>query len=92
MQNKINLGIIGKNFGYRVIYKAFLKNSKYKIKGFSFRSKKINKIEIPKNIKIYSGRPINWVTGIIKRPQLWGNHAVRVRHEWQLMCGCTPQR
>ena len=54
MQNKINLGIIGKNFGYRVIYKAFLKNSKYKIKGFSFRSKKINKIEIPKNIKIYS--------------------------------------
>ena len=54
MQNKINLGIIGKNFGYHVIYKAFLKNKKYKIKGFSFKSKKINKVEIPKDIKIYS--------------------------------------
>ncbi len=37
MQNKINLGIIGKNFGYHVIYKSFLKNKKYKIKGFSFK-------------------------------------------------------
>ena len=40
MQNKINLGIIGKNFGYHVIYKSFLKNKKYKIKGFAFKSKK----------------------------------------------------
>ena len=56
MQNKINLGIIGKNFGYNVIYKSFLKNKKYKIKGFSFKSKKIDKIRIQKNIKIYS----NW--------------------------------
>ena len=48
MQNKINLGIIGKNFGYHVIYKSFLKNKKYKIKGFSFKSKKIKKIKIPK--------------------------------------------
>ena len=54
MQNKINLGIIGKNFGYHVIYKAFLKNNKYKIKGFSFKSKKTNKVEIPKDIKMYS--------------------------------------
>ena len=54
MQNKINLGIIGKNFGYNVIYKSFLKNKKYKIKGFSFKSKKSDKIKIPKNIKIYS--------------------------------------
>ena len=54
MKNKINLGIIGKNFGYHVIYKAFLKNKKYKIKAFSFRTKKINKIKIPKSIKIYS--------------------------------------
>ena len=52
MQNKINLGIIGKNFGYHVIYKAFSKNKKYKIKAFSFK-KKINKIKIPKSIKIY---------------------------------------
>ena len=54
MKNKINLGIIGKNFGYHVIYKSFLKNKKYKIKGFSFKSKKTKKIKIPKNVKIYS--------------------------------------
>lgn len=53
MKNKINLGIIGKNFGYKVIYKSFLKNKKYKVKGFSFKSKKLNNIKIPKNIKIY---------------------------------------
>lgn len=56
MQNKINLGIIGKNFGYHVIYKSFLKNKKYKLKGFSFKSKKIGKIKIPKSVKLYS----NW--------------------------------
>ena len=53
MQNKINIGIIGRNFGYHVIYKASLKNKKYKIRGFSFKSKKGNKIKIPKNVKIY---------------------------------------
>ena len=56
MQNKINLGIIGKNFGYYVIYKSFLKNKKFKIKGFSFKSKKADKVKVPKNVKIYS----NW--------------------------------
>jgi len=54
MQNKINLGIIGKNFGYNVIYKSFLKNKKYNIKGFSFKSKAVGKIKIPKKIKIYN--------------------------------------
>ena len=54
MQNKINIGIIGKNFGYNVIYKSFLKNKKYKIKGFSFKSKKIEKIKIPRDVHIYS--------------------------------------
>ena len=54
MKNKINIGIIGKNFGYNVIYKSFLKNKKYKIRAFSFKSKKNNKINIPKEIKIYS--------------------------------------
>ena len=54
MQNKINIGIIGRNFGYHVIYKAFLKINKYKVKGFSFKSKKEKKIKIPRNIKIYS--------------------------------------
>ena len=53
MQNKINIGIIGKNFGFQVIYKSFLKNKKYKIKGFSFKSKKIEKIKIPRDIHIY---------------------------------------
>ena len=56
MKNKINLGIIGKNFGYHVIYKSFLKNKKYRFKGFSFKSKKLEKIKIPKNVKLYS----NW--------------------------------
>jgi len=53
MQNKINLGIIGKNFGYHVIYKAFLKNKHYKIKAFSFRSKKVEKLKIPRDVNIY---------------------------------------
>jgi len=53
MQNKINIGIIGKNFGYNVIYKSFLKNKNYRIKGFCFKSKKVKKLKIPKNIKIY---------------------------------------
>ena len=56
MQNKINLGIIGKNFGYKVIYKSFLKNKKFKIVGFSFRKKKNTYIKLPESIKIYS----NW--------------------------------
>ena len=30
MKNKINLGIIGKNFGMQVVYKAFLKNKNLK--------------------------------------------------------------
>ena len=54
MQNKINIGIIGKNFGYKVIYKSFLKNKKFKVIGFSFREKKIANIELPKTIQIYS--------------------------------------
>ena len=54
MLNKITLGIIGKNFGYRVIYKSFFKNKKYKINSLSFKSKKDKKIKIPKNVKIYS--------------------------------------
>ena len=54
MQNKINIGIIGKNFGYNVIYKSFLKNKNYRIMGFCFKSKKVEKLTIPKNIKIYS--------------------------------------
>ena len=63
MQNKINLGIIGKNFGYHVIYKSFLKNKKFNIKGFSFKSKKNGKIKIPKKIKIYS----NWKKMILDK-------------------------
>ena len=56
MRNKINLGIIGKKFGYNVIYKAFLKNKKFNIVGFSYKSKKNEEINVPKNIKIYP----NW--------------------------------
>ena len=56
MPNKINIGIIGRNFGYHIIYKSFIKNSNYKITGFSFGSKKRKKITFPKNVKIYT----NW--------------------------------
>ena len=52
-KKKINLGIIGRNFGYNVIYKSFIKSNDYKILGFSFKSKKNNKVKIPKNIKLY---------------------------------------
>ncbi len=53
MKNKINLGIIGKNFGYNVIYQSFLKNKNFRILGFSFKSANVDKIKIAKNIKIY---------------------------------------
>ena len=56
MQNKIRLGIIGKKFGYNVIYKSFLDSKKYKIKGFAFKSKNLQEIKIPKSVKVYS----NW--------------------------------
>ena len=56
MQNKIRLGIVGKKFGYNVIYKSFLYSKKYKIKGFAFKSKNLQKIKIPKSVKVYS----NW--------------------------------
>ena len=56
-KKKIMLGIIGKNFGYNVIYKSFLKNKNCKVLGFSFKSnKRKNKINIPGNIKLYP----NW--------------------------------
>jgi len=54
MKNKINLGIIGKNFGLQVVYKAFLKNKKFKVLGFSYKSKNFDKLKIPRNIKVYT--------------------------------------
>ena len=54
MQNKINVGIIGKKFGYNVIYKSFLKNKNLKVKSFCFKSKTAGKLKIHKSIKIYS--------------------------------------
>ena len=52
---KILVGIIGKNFGYKVIYKALLKNNLFKVGSFCFKEKK-NIPDLPKNIKIYK----NW--------------------------------
>ena len=63
MKNKIKLGIIGKNFGYNVIYKSFIKNNDYKIVGFSFKSKKFDKIKLPKKIKVY----FNWKKLILNK-------------------------
>lgn len=55
MKKKINVGIIGRNFGYKVIYKALIKHKYFNVIGFSFK-KKISNIILPKNIKIYK----NW--------------------------------
>ena len=52
---KINLGIIGRNFGYNVAYKAIQKNKIFNVVGFSVKNKSIQK-KIPNNIKIYK----NW--------------------------------
>ena len=60
MQNKINLGIVGKNFGYKVIYKSFLKNKKFKVIGFAFKKKNT---KLTKKIKIYS----SWKKMILDR-------------------------
>ena len=56
MKKKINIGIIGKNFGYQVIYNSFILNKKFNVIGFSSRSNDFNTTNIPKNIKIYN----NW--------------------------------
>lgn len=48
---KISVGIIGKNFGYNVIFKALYKSKLFNIKSFCVRNKK-NLPNLPKNIKI----------------------------------------
>jgi len=66
MKNKINLGIIGKNFGYNVLYKAFLKNNDldFRIKPTYNNSKKFsswilkNKV---KNPNFYDGQRVHLI-------------------------------
>jgi len=53
MSKKIGLGIIGRNFGYNVIYKSFIKNNLYKVVGFSCKRKDFKKINLPKKTKLY---------------------------------------
>ena len=55
MQKKINIGIIGKNFGYKVIYNSIFNKKLFNVRGFSFRDIS-KKITLAKNIKIYQ----NW--------------------------------
>ena len=55
MQKKINVGIIGKNFGYNVIYNSILNKKLFNVRGFSFRDIS-KKIALTKNVKIYQ----NW--------------------------------
>ena len=55
MKKKINVGIIGRNFGYKVIFQSILKIKSMNVYGFSFKKNK-KKINLPKKIKIYS----NW--------------------------------
>ena len=52
---KISVGIIGKNFGYNVIYKALLKSKLFKVTSFCVR-KKNNIPKISNGVKIFS----NW--------------------------------
>ena len=51
---KINVGIIGRNFGYKVIFKALKNISAFNVIGFSFKKKKL--MSFPEDIKIYK----NW--------------------------------
>ena len=39
MKKKINVGIIGRNFGYQVIYKALKNNKYFNVIGFSYKKK-----------------------------------------------------
>ncbi len=50
---KILVGIIGRNFGYNVIYRALLRSNLFKVSSFCFKNKK-NIPNLPKNIKIYT--------------------------------------
>ena len=49
---RINVGIIGKNFGLKVIYNAIKNNKSFNVIAFSFR-KNLKDNSLPKNIKIY---------------------------------------
>jgi len=40
MKKKINIGIIGRNFGYNVIYKSIIRGKLFNVIGFSFRNNK----------------------------------------------------
>ena len=63
MKNKLNVGIIGRNFGLKVIYKSIQKNKKFNTIGICFKSKNIKNLKIPKSIKIYN----NWKKMIIDK-------------------------
>ena len=49
---RINVGIIGKNFGLKVIYNAIKNNKSFNVIAFSFR-KNLKDNSLPKHIKIY---------------------------------------
>ena len=40
MKKKINVGIIGRNFGYKVIFQSILKIKSMNVYGFSFKKNK----------------------------------------------------
>jgi len=50
----INVGIIGRNFGYKVIFRALKKIKDFRILGFSVKNRNVN--NLPKHLKIYK----NW--------------------------------
>ena len=63
MKKKIKIGIIGKNFGYKIIYKSFIKNKNFDIVGFSSKLNDFKNYKIPKKIKIYK----NWKSLILDK-------------------------
>lgn len=50
MKDKINLGIVGKNFGYKVIYNAIKDDKSFNVLGFAFK-KKIKSKNCQKELK-----------------------------------------
>ena len=55
MKKVINVGIIGRNFGYKVIYKAIQNDKSFKVIGFSYKNKS-KKNNLSNNFKVYP----NW--------------------------------
>jgi predicted dehydrogenase len=57
-QKKISIGIIGKNFGLKVLSKALIKTKRFDLKAISFQSKKFNKNLFKRSILLSDWRDL----------------------------------